>query len=403
MPSVKLELGRYVTLRPRGDGTYRVFFQVPARLRPSGWLSLVPLPTSADRPDGSTVIRRGDLTDLREIRAIQEDAAALYAKLQDARLGRAPAAAAPRRNFAELNRSWQQTQAFKAKAVSTQRGYAYYASVISAWAEAAGDKPVSGMTYAAVEKFLALYDDRPTDRRHLKIVLKMLLDHAVKLGWRTDNPAAGIKMSAPESFLKLWEREDVLAGAWACIMAGQSSLGALLLTEWEIGQRLTDVRKFRRGAEYQPQDGAFRFWQQKTRSYVTVPVSSELRALLETLQDPDSIFLFVDRATGKPFAEQRLGHVWADIRKGYGLDPGLQVRTLRHSCVVQLARHGATIPQICSITRHKLKSAHQILEKYLPKDDILAWQAQELRGLIGANGERKSNGQSTTKSNGTNK
>lgn len=386
MPSVKLELGRYVTLRPRADGTFRVLMEVPARLRPSGWSAAIPLPINGER--------RGDLSDPAEIKAIQDDAAALYARLLDARLGRGPAAEAPRRDFATLNRSWQQSQGFKAKKPRTQKGYAYYASVVAAWAEAAGNKPVAGMTYEAVERFLALYDDRPTDRRHLKIVLKMLLDHAVALGWRTDNPAARIKVAAPETEVTIWEMADVRREAWACAAAGQPSIAALIFAEWELGQRLTDARLFRRGAEYLPEDGAFRFWQSKTKSYVTIPVSEELQHMLAAVADPDSLYLFPDR--GGPWDEQRLGHVFADIRTR----PELQLRALRHSCVVQLARAGCTVPEIAAITGHSPFSVEQILRKYLPRDNEVAWNAQRKRGLIGAKSERKSDGRSDDESDG---
>jgi hypothetical protein len=387
MPSVLFDLGKYVTVRPRADGTSRVLFEVPKRLRPFGWSAVIPLPRSTERPDGTYVERLGRLTDELELKAIREDAAALFVELRQARTGAGPIVQAEKRNFAALNRSWQQSQRFKAKKPRTQKGYAYYAGVIAEWAEAAGDKPVSGLTYERAEQFLALYDDRPTDRRHLKIVLNMLMKHAKKLGWRADNPVEDISMSAPVAKLKIWTREQVMAGAWACIMSGQSSLAALMLAEWEIGQRLTDVRMFRRGGEYLADEGVFRFWQSKTSSYITVPVSSDLRALLDILQDEGSLYLFVDRATGKPFAEQRLGHVWAAIREAFGFDPGLQIRTLRHSCVVQLALAGVDIPGICSITGHALKSAHQILEKYLPKDSRLAWAAQVARGIIPAGSE----------------
>lgn len=382
MPSVKLDLGRYVTLRRRVDGTYRVLMEVPARLRPSGWSPAIPLPVKTERPDGTYLARKGDLSDELEIRAIREDAADLYRRLNRARIGSAPAAEAPKRDLPTLNRAWQLSQGFKAKKPRTQQGYAYHAGLIEDWSRASGHKPVAGLNHDVIERFLALYDDRPTTRRHVKIVLKMLLDHAIRLGWRTDNPAAHFKMKAPKSRLTLWEHRDVMAGAWACIMAGQAPLAALLLTEWEIGQRLTDTRSFRWKAEYQPEDGAFRFWQEKTQQYVTVPVSDALRGLLDCIYDKDSLFLFVDRTTGRPFTEQRLGHIWIDIRRDYDLNPALQVRALRHSCVVQLARAGVGIPGICSITGHTLKSAHQILETYLPKDNALAWEAQRKRGLI---------------------
>lgn len=372
MPSVQLDLGRYVTVRPRKDGTARVLFEVPARLRPSDWSPAIPLPVTGER--------RGNLHDADEVGRIQADALRLLERLRAARLGRE--VGPPARSMDALNRSWQQTQFFKGKKPRTQKGYAYHAGLLCDWAKASGDKPIGGLKKDNIEQFLTVYDDRPTTRRHIKIVLKMLLDHAVDLEWRTDNPAARIKVKAPKTKVKVWEREDVMAAAWACIMDNQTPLAALMLTEWEIGQRLTDVRLFRWGAEYKPDEGAFKFWQDKTDSYVTIPVSDALRNLLDCVHGDDSLYLFVDRRTDKPFAEQRLGHVWEAIRTAAGFDKRLQVRALRHSCVVQLARSGCEIPEIAAITGHSLKSVHQILEKYLPKDNVMAWNAQKKRGLI---------------------
>lgn len=391
MPSVLLDLGRYVTLRPRKDGTYRVLMEVPARLRPSGWSAAIPLPVEG--------ARTGNLRDADEVARIKTDAARLYTRLVQSRAG-STTPEAHRKDLPRLVREWQASQHFKAKKPRTQQGYAYHASLILDWSELTGHRPVSGLTREAIEAFLAVYDDRPTTRRHVKIVLKMLLDHAVAMKWRDDNPAERITVAAPKSKVRIWERADVLQGAWACLEAGQRGLAAVIMTEWEIGQRLTDARLFRRGAEYQPGDGAFRFWQEKTDSYVTVPVSQDLRDLLETVHDPDSFFLFTDTATGKPFAEQRMGHVWQAIRDAAGMDPRLQVRALRHSCVVQLARSGCTVPEIASITGHSPFSVEQILAKYLPRDNEVAWNAQRKRGLIGAKIEQKSDGRPTAESDG---
>jgi transcriptional regulator with XRE-family HTH domain len=67
------------TKGPRADGTYRVLFEVPARLRPPGWLPTTPLPIQAPR--------RGDLTDPREVASIRKDAKALHERLKSARRG----------------------------------------------------------------------------------------------------------------------------------------------------------------------------------------------------------------------------------------------------------------------------------------------------------------------------
>lgn len=390
MPSVRLELGRYVTLRPRRDGTFRVLMEVPPRLRPSGWSAAIPLPV-----DGA---RTGDLTDADEVRRIQADAGILYTRLLQARVG-APAPQLAKRDLPHLVREWENSQHYKAKKPKTQKGYSYHAGLVLDWSETTGHKPVAALNRGAIEAFLACYDDRPTTRRHVKIVLKMLLDHAVAMEWRPDNPAERIRVAAPESEVTIWEAADVRREAWACAEAGQPTIAALIFMEWEIGQRVTDARAFRRNADYMPADGAFRFWQAKTKSYVTIPVSQDLRDMLDAVADPDSLYLFRDAATGKPWDEQRLSHVFAAIRTR----PKLQIRALRHSCVVQLARAGCTVPEIAAITGHSPFSVEQILRKYLPRDNEVAWNAQRKRGLIGPKTEQTSDGHPPDESDGTEK
>lgn len=368
MPSVQLDLGRYVTIRPRKDGTARVLFEVPPRLRPSGWLPAIPLPINGER--------RGDLTDAEEVGRIQSDAKGLLDKLRAARMGRE--VAPPTRSMPELIRSWQTTQKFKDTKPRTKQGYLYHAGLIEAWSRANGHKPVAKIKLEAIEQFLAFYDDRPTTRRHLKIVLSMLMKRAIQLEWRTTNPLAEVTMAAPESSVTIWEEADVDFYAAACAAEGQPSIAAMIRTLWDVGQRVTDARVFRHGAEYK--DGFFRFYQSKTKSYVTVQVHPETARLIEDVRDPDSPYLFTDKATGKPWAEQRLGHVFADIRAASS-GPHLVIRALRHSCVVQMARKGSTIAEIASVTGHSPHTAGVILAKYLPRDSVLAAKAQRRRGI----------------------
>jgi len=368
MPSVKLDLGRYVTVRPRKDGTARVLFEVPKRLRPSDWSAAIPLPLAGERT--------GDLSDADEVARIQADAKRLLDRLRAARVGRA--APTPSRSMPELIRSWQNTQRFKDKKPKTQKGYLYHAGLINAWSAANGHKPVDRIKLEAIEAFLAHYDDRPTTRRHLKIVLSMLMDRAIQLEWRTSNPLDTVKMGAPESTVTIWEAEDVEFYIAACIAQGQPSIAAMISALWEIGQRVTDARLFRHGAEYQ--DGAFRFWQSKTNSYVTVRVSQRTRDLIETARDPESLYLFTDKATGKPWEEARLGHVFADIR-AEAKGRHVVLRALRHSCVVQMARAGSDVPEIASVTGHSPVTATSIIARYLPRDNQLAAKAQKRRGI----------------------
>jgi len=369
MPSVRIDLGKYVTLRTSAKGAVRVFFQVPARLRPATWPSLIRLPVEGHRSGG--------LDDTGEVGRIRRDAAKLYADLITARAGKTTIPT--RRDLASLNRSWQVTQRFKATKPRTQQGYCYHAGLVEDWSGLLGAPLVSTIDKSRIETFLAAYDDRPTTRRHIKIVLKMMLDHALDLGWIAKNPAERIKVDAPKSKVAIWEEADVEFYASGAISAGQRFIAAIIRTQWEIGQRITDVRHFRYGAEYT--DGVFRFRQSKTGQYVTIPVSPELRTLLDEGRSTESLYLFRDTATGRPFGEQRLGHVFIALRKATG-GRDLTLRALRHSCVVQLARAGCTAPEIASITGHSINSVERVLSVYLPRDNQVAWNAQAKRGLV---------------------
>lgn len=387
MPSVKLALGRFVSVRgPRADGTHRVLFEIPPRLRPSGWSPTIPLPRAAPRT--------GDLTDAAEIARIQADAKALYQSYLAARAGRdAPAAPAPR-TLKTLIAAWERSEAYRATKPRTKKGYADLAREIQAWADAHPRQPdPTAMRKPDVEAFLRLYDDRPTQKWQVKKALRMVMQQAVDLGWRADNPVAGVKVAMPKTSVEIWEAADVEAHVWAAVWAaGQPWVAALILTEWEIGQRLTDAILFTRAPRpaaegYHAAVGEFRFKQSKTSAMIAIPVSDRLRAVLAAVEVEGSPYLFHDGATGRPFPDvDRLSHVFEEIRAALtASDPTarhLLLRALRHSCVVQLARAECEVPEIATITGHSIQSVGKMLSVYLPRDTTVARNAQRKRGLV---------------------
>lgn len=387
MPSVALDLGKFVRIYPaRQDGTHPVVFEVPARLRPPGWPSSRPLPIEN---------RRGDLTDAAEVARIQADAKAMYDQLLRDRAGTEPVA--PTRTMRALANVWRGTQAYKALKPRTQRGYEKSLLHVLAWAEAMNEPDPTILTKPQAEQFLALLDDAPTTRRHVKIVLKMLMDQAVDLGWRADNPVARIKMAAPDTKAIIWKADEVETYAWAALSIGEFGMAALILTEWEIGQRLTDAYLFRFGEHFERQDappGCFAFDQSKTDEPVTIPVSDRLRAMLLWFKEQGQLHLFHDGKTGRPWArlignrleadDTAAAKVFSRVRKiaeAWGARR-LLLKWLRHSCVVELARAGCTVPEIAAITGHTPASVYAIIKKYLPRDSTVARNAQAKRGLV---------------------
>lgn len=382
MPSVQLELGEYVTLRPRKDGTFRVYFQVPARLRPSDWPSLIPLPIKAERT--------GDLANPGQVAAIQADARALYDRLKGVRdEGAAPP---PRRSLRTLVRQWQKTDAWKTLKPRSQEHYGTYINHILTWSETAEPQhpDPTKLTRADIEGFLSLFDGQDETKRHCRKTMRLVMDQAVALAWRTDNPCDGIRLKRQKkSKAGVWEQADVdlyveTALRPAKYSEDRKSLAAIIELEWEIGQRLTDVRGFRPGAEYDQEAGVFRFFQEKTGTYVTIRISARLQALLAELIEDGQLFLFRNEATGKAYTEKGLSKAFAWLRKAVVAAGGrfLLMKWLRHSCVVQLARKECTIPEICAVTGHSIAAAAGILSTYLPRDSVVAENAQVKRGLV---------------------
>lgn len=372
MPSVKLDLGKYVTVRPRADGTFRVLFEVPPRLRPSGWSPAIPLPLT-------DATRRGDLDNGHEIAAIQRDAADLYAKLIRQRDGRSVDDPSNRRTIAKLLRLWQQSSSWADLKPRSVKHYQTYINHILRWSEVSGDPDPTTLSRADVEKLLAQFPGQQTTKLHLRKTLRLIMDQAVAAAWRQDNPCAGIRIKAGVSKVTLWEQDDVDFYVKACREHGRPSLALIILLEWEIGQRITDVRGMRSGAEYDSATGVFTFDQSKTGSSVTIKVSETLRVLLAEAGE-GALFLFRDETTGKAYTEARLPRVFKAVRKA-SKGKHLVLRCLRHSCVVQLARAGCTPSEIAAVTGHALSSVVNILALYLPRDGQVAANAQAKRGI----------------------
>lgn len=376
MPSVELELGKYVTLRPRADGTARVYFQVPKRLAPPDWPSLIPLPRSAPRT--------GNLADLAEVERIRKDAAALLTQLHAARLGRTVSDGA-KNDFKALIRFWQNSQTWGEMKPRTHKHYGTYLNHIRTWAEIAKPEPdPATLNRAGVDGLLSLFDDQPVTKKHVRKTMRLLMEEAIGRGWRTNNPCDGIRLKkAPKSKAGIWEEEDVAIYAQAAEELGFASIALIIHLEFEIGQRLTDVRMFRPGAEYKPDRGLFEFDQEKTDNPVAIEVSDRLRKLLSEASK-GTLLLFKDESTGKGYSEERLSKVFIKVREHAETKGAryLQLRWLRHSCVVHLARAGCEVPEIAAVTGHTPAGVYRILATYLPRDSKVARNAQIKRGLI---------------------
>ena len=90
-------------------------------------------------------------------------------------------------SLAALVASWKASPTYRGWEKSTK---ITYGSVAERLREAHGDKRVSHLQTHHVAKLMAEKADRPTAANRIRKVMAMLLDHAIDMGWRTDNPRA---------------------------------------------------------------------------------------------------------------------------------------------------------------------------------------------------------------------
>ncbi|MEL6828069.1 MAG: hypothetical protein AAFN91_17615 [Pseudomonadota bacterium] len=275
---------------------------------------------------------------------------------------------------------WDETDPWSAKARNTQINYQDKVSPLLMWSEAAGHPPLHQITRSAARALINNMRDRPFQAHGVLWAAKKIMSYAVQEGWIQKDPFQGIRVSLPKAQISLWSQHDVDLYVEAAHSLELPSIARLIRIEWELGQRISDVARFRRGKEYDQTKGCFRFWQQKTQTYLELPARSELQ---HDLAGDSQLFLIIDELTGGPFkGRDEWGRSFDKVRAhatGELEGRHLQLRQLRHSVVVDMARNECTIAEIAAVTGHTIARTTAILDVYLPRDSAVARNALSKR------------------------
>ena len=373
MPSVKLA---YVIARPRKDGTFRVKFFVPERLRPYGW--------PAERTLPFTGTRTGNLNDADEVARIFADAKSLYEQLMNARLGAEPG---PKPySIPALARIWQDPEGFYWPRLKprTRRFYEkVMATHVIPWSTVNGDPDVRSLKRPMVVTFLRTFKDYPHVAKHVRATLQSLMTVALDEGWMELNPVAGIKLVGPaKTHVDLWTAADVDQHIDEAIAMGWIGGARLVLALWETCARVTDAMVWRRGEHYDPASGMFSYDTNKTDEEVAdLPISARLQDLLNT---PLTLHLVTDPA-GLPYEpvrdDNRLTKDFRRLNDRCASKGGrrLVLRQLRHSAINDAIDKGATLEGVQSATAH---ASERTVKIYVRRNNKRATEVQRLRGIV---------------------
>jgi integrase len=207
-----------------------------------------------------------------------------------------------------------------------------------------GIKLISGMQRQHVIKLMA--ELKPQAANQLRKVLRAIMQHAVDLGFRGDDPTKDVKaIKTKVQSHHPWSDEEVgqFEAHWPIGTRERLALGLLLFT----GQRSGDVRRM--GPQH-VQNGEIRITQEKTKAELTIPIHPDLHEILDATPSRHLTFIVTDR--DGPYTSGSFSMWFKKACRAAGL-PHCCAHGLRHAAARRLAEVGASTHEIAAITGHR--------------------------------------------------
>lgn len=199
-------------------------------------------------------------------------------------------------------------------------------------------------------------------------VLMILLSWARGRGITVYRPPGRIKrLYHADRSEKIWEDHHIEA----FMSVSPPTLQWALILAADTGQRQGDLLVL----PWNAYDGAWvELKQSKTGRRVKVPVTSRLRAVLDTMPHTSPVMLTNGR--GRPWQPNAFRKAWGATATKAGI-VGLHFHDLRGTAVTRLSEAGSTPQEIARFTGHGLRDVAAILDRYLARTDKLASLALE--------------------------
>jgi integrase len=241
--------------------------------------------------------------------------------------------------------SFYRTSEWKGLGESTKTTYR---GIIERFRTDHGDKRVAKMERQHVQKIIGAKAETPAAANNLLRMMHLLMQHAIDLEWRRDDPTEGVrKIKNKSEGFATWE-EDHIDLFLAHHQPGTRAHLAFCLLLY-TGQRRSDV--VRMGRQH-VREGVLTIVQQKTGQEVAIPVHPVLAAAIDAV--PRDNLTYLTTAQGKPFTPPGFTNWFRDmVREVKGLPDGLSPHGLRKAICRRLAERGCTPHEIMAISGHK--------------------------------------------------
>jgi integrase len=239
--------------------------------------------------------------------------------------------------------SYMRTAAYIGLRATTKAGYA---SRIEALRTQHGHRTVVGLTRERiVTGILQPYADKPGAALSTLKMLRVLIRHAIDVGWLKHDPSVGIKRPKTGE-IRSWTDDEIATfeARWP-IGTKQRLASALLLY---TGQRRSDVHRM----TWADVTGAsIRVVQQKTGRKLAIPLHRELVAVLDTA-DRNHVTI-INTEHGQPFTVDGFSQWMRHAITEAGLPLECQPHGLRKAAGRRMAEAGCTAHEIMAVLGHK--------------------------------------------------
>jgi enterobacteria phage integrase len=245
--------------------------------------------------------------------------------------------------IAALIRSYLRSAAYVGLRDTTKTGYS---SRIETLRTRHGHRSVSGMTRAGiVTHIMQTYAGRPGAALAILKMFRVLIRHAIEIGWLAHDPSLGIKRPKGQE-IRSWSEVEIATfeKRWPIGTKQRLAFGLHLYT----GQRRSDVHRM----TWADVNGTtIRVVRQKTGHKLTIPLHQNLLAILAATERKH--VTIINTKYGKPFTVDGFSQWMRDAIAAAGLPLDCQPHGLRKAAGRRLAEAGCVPHEIMSILGHK--------------------------------------------------
>jgi enterobacteria phage integrase len=301
-------------------------------------------------------------------------------------LGREKRATPAPKSIGALILSYMRSAAYLNLRETTKVGYA---ARIETLRTNHGRRSVAGLTrQRIVTGILQPYAAKPGAALGLLKILRILIRHAIDVGWLNHDPSLGIKRPKTQE-IRSWSDAEIqqFEKRWAIGTKQRLAFALMLYT----GQRRGDVHRM---IWADVNDGSIRVVQQKTGRKLTIPLHRNLLEVL-AVAERDHVTI-INTQRGMPFTVDGFGQWFRDAITAAGLPLECQPHGLRKAAGRRLAEAGCTAHEIMAVLGHKTLTE---AERYTREADQARLATAALAKLEG----RRANTDAQTVSDGLGK